>query len=206
METCHGPEERRANKRAFAAPPCRRAVLRALPDAASRGAQAFSAWNPENAASPQARPAAAWPPHPGRPVAKNKRHGPQEACCRYAFPNAKQPRLGCILLSAPLRLFSAARRGLFARRGQGRFFLSPGRSAATGPHGVARHEPGRAFVFDRWCFALPLQACIPHHVAALRLKAPCKPTAYGCRAHPCSPRAGAKKTSRSSFFDGVARG
>ncbi len=53
METCHGPEERRANKRALAAIPCRRAVPRALPDAASRGAQAFSAWNPENAASPR---------------------------------------------------------------------------------------------------------------------------------------------------------
>lgn len=144
MEACHGPEERRANKNAFAAPPCRRAVLRALPDAASRGAQAFSAWNPENAASPQARTAAARPPHPGRPVAKNKRHDPQEACCRYAFPDAKQPRLGGILLSAPLRLFSAARRVLFARREQGRFFSCP--RCALPPQG--RHEPGRAFVCD----------------------------------------------------------
>lgn len=210
METCHGPEERRADKGALAAlaglgapccglclmPPHAALMLfqreirkmlrprkRARPQPGRHALTAGGLWRKTEDMAPERLAAGTLSPM------RNSRAWAASCCPRR-----------CVCFRPPAAAsLPAGSRAVFC--------LFPGRSAATGPHGVLPHEPNRACIFTagvfpcrfkpafrtmlRPCGSRPLAS--PQHADAARIRA-----RHG--------QGRAKETSRSSFFDGVACG
>ncbi len=163
METCHRPEKRRANKRALAALPCLGAPCRGLCLMPLHAALKLFQHGIRKMLHPHERAR----PQPGR-------HAPGGLWRKTSGMIPTRPAAGTL---SPMRNSRAFGRHL-AVRAVAPVFGSPPRPLCPQgagpflpvPGALCRHRAAMnpvALFFARRCFALPLHACIPRHVAAL---------------------------------------